>query len=713
MRSLRLIWIGPALLRLATFVGNVPVNFQLSAKGWTSLNYSSLVKASLVLILLLLAPAVTLRAFAQDKDQDKEKTFGDSFTPLVYQVENTGAHYRTPNFPTFAQLPIIRPLPDPFQFSDGWRDPSFQNWERRRNEIKAAIEKYEIGPKPDCSDCTITSTYTPPAAGSNTGSLAVVVTRNGKSLTLNERVYIPPGMGSGPFPAVIAMSLAFPPFFVPPVPNYGSLPSSVFASLPVATVDFFHNDVTTYSFFGVVDHSTDPFYQLYPELCAGTCSGNVSTSGQYAAWSWGVSRLIDGMEIATHQAVNPLPIDMKHLAVTGCSYAGKMALFAGAFDERVALTIAQENGGGGAPAWRVSHEIEAQGTVEDIDDTDYNWFAGQMKQFAGDNVYKLPVDHHELMAMVAPRALLETGNTEFYWLSNGSNYISARATQRIYNTLGIGDRFGFYIDGNHQHCATLPAEAAPIQAFVNRFMLGQSADTDVAVYPNPADTTDYGYPIVVSGGGYAYYFPTIDYRRWTDWWGSNKPIFPNDWNTGGTVLASLKGDLEVNSGDTVEGGYELTLGGKHPAATVSLVSGANITTDISCRDGSSYTLTIPLPVQSYSFAAGDNSWYPTHDPLSPLVNQGSATAVPPSGSPACIGGRTTHAYFSATGLSENGDGNPGGPGFLTTDITDPLSLRFHCSDSTNGAGGHWSPAVTIDWAPLSSADSTNQNPVQQ
>ena len=65
------------------------------------------------------------------------------------------------------------------------------------------------------------------------------------------------------------------------------------------------------------------------------------------------------MEIATHQAVNPLPIDMKHLAVTGCSYAGKMALFAGAFDERVALTIPQESGGGGAPSWRVTRGIEA------------------------------------------------------------------------------------------------------------------------------------------------------------------------------------------------------------------------------------------------------------------------------------------------------------------------------------------------------------------
>jgi hypothetical protein len=33
-----------------------------------------------------------------------------------------------------------------------------------------------------------------------------------------------------------------------------------------------------------------------------------------------------------------------------------------------------------------------QGTVEEVDDTNYDWFAGQMNQFAGPNVYKMPVD---------------------------------------------------------------------------------------------------------------------------------------------------------------------------------------------------------------------------------------------------------------------------------------------------------------------------------
>jgi hypothetical protein len=709
-----LISIGLAFVRLTIFAGNVLANDQLQVKEgherrpkqWrspmpTSLNSSSLAKAFFSLMLLLLVPAATQRVFAQDG----ERTFGDSFIPLVYHAENTGAQYPAPNFPSFAQLPIIRPLPDPFQFSGGWRDASFLNWERRRNEIKAAIEKYELGPKPDCSDCTITSSYTPPAAGSSTGSLTVVVTRNGKSLTLTSGIYIPQGMGSGPFPALIPMELGgftfngttfnFPP---PTPPDYGSLPPTVFQGLPIATVGFVLTQVAGYAFSSPSVHTADPFYTLYPELCAGTCSGT-SNSGEYAAWSWGVSRLIDGMEIATHQSVNPLPIDMSHLAVTGCSYAGKMALFAGAFDERIALSIAQENGGGGAPSWRVSHEIESNFSVEDIDDTNYDWFAGQMMQFAGDNVYKLPEDHHELMAMMAPRALLETGNTSFYWLSNGSNYVSARATQQIYNAMGIGDRFGFYIDGAHAHCATLPAEAPAIASFVNKFMLGQAnTNTDVEVYPNGP-----GQPATLpSGNGagnsttpnYPYYFPTMDYRRWSDWWGSNNPQFPNNWNTGGTVNLMMNNFLFVHPGDTVMAGYALSLGGNHPAATVTAAN-ANIQTDISCPDGSSYTLTIPFTQnQPYSITAGDNSWLPSNNPFSSLVYQGSATATPPTGSPACYGGHTTHAYFKAVGIQDGSAGDPAGPGLVSTDTTDPLRVQFHCSD--NGFGGQWSPTVTVN-----------------
>lgn len=690
---------------------------------------SPVFRAFLAFVPVLLIAAVPAAVAQGAGDQGDQNDNANGFLPLVYSVQNSGAHFPAPTFPQFAQLPIIRPLPDPFQFFDGTRNPVFSSWERRRNEIMAAVEQYEIGPVPDCHDCTITANYVPPAAGTTNGTLTVTVMRNGKSLTLTSGIYIPQGMGNGPFPALIPMEIAsfsFPPFgvfnFPPPTPpDYGSLPASVFQNLPIATVGYVSTDVTQYSFISPSNHTTDPFYQLYPEYCEGICTGT-SNQGEYAAWSWGVNRLIDGMEIATQQAVNPLPIDMRHLAVTGCSFAGKMALLAGAFDERIALTIAQESGGGGATSWRVSHEIEANGTVEDVDDTNYDWWAGTMQQFSGDNVYKMPVDQHELMAMVAPRALLTTGNTEYYWLSNGSNYVASRATEKIYDTLGIGNRFGFYLDGNHGHCATLPAESAPIQAFVDKFMLGQrNTDTHVRVYPNPANTTDYGYPIVVSGGNYAYYFPTLDYRRWTDWWGTGDPVFPNNWTTGGTVIMSLDkfpgifgapGSPWITNGDTIEGGYQLTLEGNHPAATVSLVNGT-ITTDIACRGGSSYTLTIPLPAQSYSIAAGDNSPQPTKDPSSPLVFQGSTTAAPPAGVSDCAEGRAMHTYFTANGLSESGDGNPGGPGFTTTDVTDPLSVTFHLLDTNEDQGTGYALPVFINWNPLTSADSTNQNPVAQ
>jgi hypothetical protein len=238
--------------------------------------------------------------------------------------------------------------------------------------------------------------------------------------------------------------------------------------------------------------------------------------------------------------------------------------------------------------------------------------------------------------------------------------------------LGIGDRFGFYIDGGHNHCATLPAEAPAIAAYVDKFMLDATVNTDVEVNP----------------------YPTLDYSRWTAWWGTGKPEFPNDWNPGdGTLVTSMSRPLNINFGDSVLAGYDLWMANGHPAATVSL-AGGNVQTDVSCPDGSSYSVVIPLPNQSYSIAAGDNSWYPSPNQNSPLVYQGSATAG------ACTGGVAKRAYFSALGVS-SGIGNPGGPGFSTTDTTDPLNVRFHCNDSNtgNGAGGSWSPTVTVNRSP--------------
>ncbi len=257
--------------------------------------------------------------------------------------------------------------------------------------------------------------------------------------------------------------------------------------------------------FGSPNHNGDPFFLMYPEYQAGVGSSANANYGQYAAWSWGVSRLIDGIQLLASQGV--LPVDVHHLGVTGCSYAGKMAMFAGALDERVALTIAQESGGGGIPAWRASTVLkDPRGDVERFVNTNDQWFINPMRaQFNDVNIFKLPHDHHQLMALIAPRALLATNNYDYVWLSNPSAYVDARATQEIYTELGIPDRFGFVIDGSatgnaHSHCAVPASQRPIIEGFVDKFMMGNAAANTAA------EVTPYPYE------GYA-----VDYAGWMPW----------------------------------------------------------------------------------------------------------------------------------------------------------------------------------------------------
>jgi hypothetical protein len=303
----------------------------------------------------------------------------------------------------------------------------------------------------------------------------------------------------------------------------GSLPSSIFTIRNIATIAFNFSQVMAHT----QTRGNEPINRLYPDL---------TYMGAYSAWSWGVSRIIDGLELVS----SDLNIDLKHLAVTGCSFAGKMALFAGAFDERIALTIVQESGGGGAAAWRVS---ETLGNVETLGRTSHAWFIEDMFQFTN-SVSKLPHDHHELMAMVAPRALLVLGNPDYVWLAEESGYVSCRAAHEVWKAFGIPDRFGFSIVAGHMHC-NLPVSQYPeVEAFVDKFLLGDTtANTNVTQNP-------YDY---------------VDYSRWTVWWGTGNPVFP-DRDTGENQIiyfepecAAIGGNWNVVSNADVSNGAYVTV----------------------------------------------------------------------------------------------------------------------------------------------------------
>jgi hypothetical protein len=375
--------------------------------------------------------------------------------PLVYDQEFTGAKYAAPAFPSVQDSKDLATLPNPFEFSNSKKQvKKFKDWAKRRAEIVRELQHYEIGEKPMVDKKDIEATI-------DNGNLVVKVTRNGETLELSAKITYPEG--DGPFPLMIGAS-------------NNALPRQFFTERKIAQMNFSERQVNSYSQMGGFggggqkkDRGDYEFDRLYPELV---------DNGAYSMWAWGVSRLLDGLEIVGQEASK---IDMKHIGITGCSYAGKMALWSGAMDERIALTIAQEPGGGGAAAWRVSQTL---GKVENLGATDEHWFMKSMWDWKDENVTKLPYDHHELCALVCPRALLVLGNTDYEWLADEAGYVSCVAAREVWKKFGIEDRMGFSIEGKHGHCQLPQSQYPEVEAFIDRFLLGKDVDTNNVLHVN-------------------------------------------------------------------------------------------------------------------------------------------------------------------------------------------------------------------------------------
>ncbi|MBR2194087.1 MAG: hypothetical protein IJ911_00590 [Salinivirgaceae bacterium] len=381
--------------------------------------------------------------------------------PFVYESENTGASLPKIKYVNPDQLPQCATLPDPFAWSDGsGRSTDFADWERRRNEIKSEMEFYEIGAKPDKPE-DVTATL-------NDTVLTVTIKHNGETLTLTSRLRIPK-TGDGPFPVSIGMGR---------FSGTGSLRRELFEGC--IQVPFDHDQVIRSSHQAVRDDSAQ-YYKLYPDARA---------NGNYSAWAWGVSRIIDGLEIVANQ----INADLSHICVTGCSYAGKMAMYSSALDERVALAIVQESGGGGINSWRVSDDFTARTdtNVERITNTNYTWFSPSLKDNFDGRADRLPFDHHEILAMIAPRAVLVLGNGDYEWLCDHSGYVSCRAAEVVYQTFGIADRFGYVFDAKHPHCRASDLQSDAVKAFVEKFLFDDpSANTMIREITPTLKNVDY------------------------------------------------------------------------------------------------------------------------------------------------------------------------------------------------------------------------------
>lgn len=341
-----------------------------------------------------------------------------------------------------AALPSVNDatLPDPFKFWDGSDVLTMDDFKCRQQQLQYALEQTEIGDYPPAPD-SVTASMTGQG-------LSIEVSANGGSISFSASVS---GAGSAGSPSGAVIAYGFPSVSVP---------------AGVATITFSNDGFAQQQ--GGNSRGQGLFYNLF---------GSDHSAGAVTAWAWGVGRIMDALEQLGPEETG---IDPTRVAVTGCSRNGKGAFWAGALEKRIALTIPQESGSGGAACWRIADDQKASGAnIQHAGQIvgENVWFSPRFNDWTS-KINQQPVDHEALVALVAPRGLYIPEN-DIDWLGPVAITGCMQAGQRIYEALGVPGNMGLSLVGGHNHCQFPGSQNAEINQFWDYFIQGGTTPPSV------------------------------------------------------------------------------------------------------------------------------------------------------------------------------------------------------------------------------------------